>query len=49
VPNLMVMPHISADDGNAYVPMTLQVFFKNMDRMIKGDALQNRVNTALGY
>ena len=47
--NLMVMPHISADDGNAYVPMTLKVIFENMQRLVNGEELQNRVNTELGY
>ncbi len=49
VKNLIVTPHISADDGNAYVPMTLKVVFENMQRMIKNEVLQNQVNTELGY
>ncbi len=49
VPNLIVAPHISADDGNAYVPMTLNVFFENMERYINGKELENQVNPRLGY
>ncbi|NKB77102.1 MAG: D-2-hydroxyacid dehydrogenase [Gammaproteobacteria bacterium] len=49
VKNLIVAPHISADDGNAYVPMTLKVVFENMGRLIRNEALQNQVNTELGY
>ena len=49
VPNLIVTPHISADDGNAYVSLTLELFFNNMRRLINGEALQNQVNTRLGY
>ncbi|NKB65211.1 MAG: D-2-hydroxyacid dehydrogenase [Gammaproteobacteria bacterium] len=49
VKNLIVTPHISADDDNAYVPMTLKVVFENMQRMIKNEVLQNQVNTELGY
>jgi len=49
VPNLLVMPHISADDGNAYVPMTLSVFFENMQRYLTGDELENQVDPKWGY
>ena len=48
-PNLVITPHVSADDGNAYVPLTLDVFFNNMRRLINGEALENQVNTTLGY
>ena len=48
-PNLVITPHVSADDGNAYVSLTLDVFFNNMRRLIRDEALENQVNTALGY
>ena len=48
-PNLVVSPHISADDGNAYVPLTLQLFFENMRRHLNDEPLQNQVNAKLGY
>ena len=49
VPNLIVCPHISADDGNAYVPDTLDLFFRNMQAWLDGKPLLNPVNTSLGY
>lgn len=49
VPNLVVTPHVSADDGNAYVALTLKVFFENMGRLMRGEPLHNQVNVALGY
>ncbi len=48
-PNLMVMPHISADDGETYVETTLAIFFDNMRRFLSGDPLQNVVRPELGY
>jgi phosphoglycerate dehydrogenase-like enzyme len=49
IPNLIVTPHISADDGNAYVAMTLSVFFENMQRYLAGSALDNQVDPKSGY
>ena len=48
-PNLIVCPHISADDGNAYVPSTLDLFFRNMQCYLAGKPLLNPVKTDLGY
>ena len=47
--NLMVTPHVSADDGDAYVPMTLNLFLRNMERHLAGKPLLNPVRPALGY
>lgn len=49
VPNLIITPHVSADDGNSYVPMTLRLFFENLERYTQGVPLENRVNPDLGY
>lgn len=49
VPNLIITPHISADDGNAYIALTLKLFFENMRRYLKGEPLNNQVRTDLGY
>lgn len=49
VPNLIVCPHISADDGNAYVPDTLDLFFRNMQCYLAGEPLLNPVQPNLGY
>lgn len=48
-PNLLVTPHVSADDGDAYVPMTLDLVFKNMRRYLAGQPLENVVRPELGY
>ena len=47
--NLIITPHISADDGNSYVPMTLGLFFRNLRLFLAGDPLQNPVRPELGY
>lgn len=47
--NLIVTPHISADDGDAYIPMTLGLFFQNMQRYVKGEPLLNPVSREHGY
>lgn len=48
-PNLIVTPHVSADDGDAYVPMTLDLVFQNMRRYLAGQPLENVVRPELGY
>ncbi len=48
-PNLIITPHVSADDGDSYVPLTLDLFFRNLDRYLTGQELLNRVNPLLGY
>lgn len=47
--NLIITPHISADDGDAYIQMTLNLFFRNMQRYLTGDGLLNPVRPELGY
>ena len=48
-PNLLVTPHISADDGNTYVEMTLDLVFQNLERHLNGQELINVVRPELGY
>ena len=48
-PNLLVTPHISADDGNTYVAMTLDLVFQNLERLLNGRELKNLVQPELGY
>jgi phosphoglycerate dehydrogenase-like enzyme len=48
-PNLIVTPHVSADDGDSYVPMTLDLVFKNMRRYLAGEPFENIVRPELGY
>jgi len=47
--NVILTPHISADDGNAYIPMTLGLFFQNMELHLAGKALLNPVQPERGY
>ena len=48
-PNFVVTPHVSADDGDNYVPITLDLFFANMARYQAGETLINIVRPELGY
>nr|WP_206295742.1 D-2-hydroxyacid dehydrogenase [Pseudohalocynthiibacter aestuariivivens] len=48
-PNLIITPHVSADDGDAYVPMTLGLFFRNMRLFLDDQPLLNPVRPELGY
>jgi phosphoglycerate dehydrogenase-like enzyme len=47
--NLIITPHVSADDGDAYVPMTINLFLRNMERHLAGKPLLNPVRPELGY
>jgi len=49
MPNVIVTPHVSSDDEISYVPLTLDLFFDNMRRMLAGEPLRNRVRPDLGY
>ena len=48
-PNFVVTPHVSADDGDNYVPITLELFFNNLRRYLSGEPLLNVVRPELGY
>ena len=47
--NLIITPHVSADDGDAYVPMTIDLFLRNMALHLAGKPLLNPVRPELGY
>jgi phosphoglycerate dehydrogenase-like enzyme len=47
--NFVVTPHVSADDGDSYVPITLELFFDNLRRYQAGEPLRNVVRPELGY
>ena len=49
VPNLVVTPHVSADDGDSYVALTLDLVFRNLERLLEGKPLVNVVRPELGY
>ena len=48
-PNLIATPHVSVEDGDAYVQMTLDLVFRNMRRYLAGETLANAVRPELGY
>lgn len=49
VPNLMVFPHISADDPTSYARGCVSIFADNMLALLEGRPPRNRVDRALGY
>ena len=48
-PNLIITPHCSSDDPDAYTPRTLDLVFRNMQRFIEGRPLTNRVSRKHQY
>ena len=48
-PNLIITPHVSADDGESYVRLTLELFIKNLELFIAGKPLVNKIDKKLGY
>ncbi|KPK18751.1 MAG: hypothetical protein AMJ67_08780 [Betaproteobacteria bacterium SG8_41] len=48
-PNLIITPHISCDDGEHYIDITLDLWFENLARFLKGKPLKNRVDPRRGY
>jgi len=49
IPNLIITPHVSADDGESYVRLTLELFMKNLELFINNKPLVNQVNKKFGY
>lgn len=49
VPNLILTPHVSSDDDVSYIPLTLDLVFDNLARMLAGKPLRNKVRPRLGY
>jgi phosphoglycerate dehydrogenase-like enzyme len=48
-PNLIITPHVLSDDLENYVPRTLDIFFDNVRRYLKGEPLRNVVELAREY
>ena len=48
-PRLVITPHISCDDGEHYLDISLDLWFANFERFLDGKALKNRVDAARGY
>jgi hypothetical protein len=49
VPNLLLMPRVTSDDAERYMPKTLDLAFANAGRLQRGETLLNRVDPVLGY
>lgn len=47
--NLLVIPHVTSDDEDLYLPKTFDLVFDNARRLCAGEALLNRIDTARGY
>jgi len=48
-PNLIITPHISCDDGEHYVDITLDLWFDNLERYLQKKVLRRRVDPIAGY
>lgn len=48
-PNLLMTPHVSADDPDTYIPLSLDIFFQNLRAFRYGKPLPNRFDTVRGY
>ena len=48
-PNLVITPHVSSDDGESYVRLTLELFVKNLKLFIENKPLINQIDKKLGY
>jgi phosphoglycerate dehydrogenase-like enzyme len=48
-PNLILMPHCSSDDSDRYMPLTLDLAFDNLRRLMADRRLRNRVDPRRGY
>ena len=48
-PNLVITPHVSSDDGESYVRLTLELFVKNLKLFIENKPLVNQIDKKLGY
>ena len=48
-PNLIITPHVSSDDGESYVRLTLELFVKNLELFINNKMLVNQIDKKLGY
>ncbi len=48
-PNLIMIPHVSSDDLELYMPKTYDLAFAIAARLMRGDTLLNAVDPKLGY
>ncbi len=48
-PNLIITPHISCDDGEHYIDISLDLWFGNLARFLEHKPLKHRIDRKLGY
>jgi phosphoglycerate dehydrogenase-like enzyme len=48
-PNVILMPHVTSDDEQKYLPKTLDLVFENVRRLSAGQPLLNLVDPQRGY
>jgi phosphoglycerate dehydrogenase-like enzyme len=48
-PNLIITPHVSCDDAERYVDISLDLWFGNLARFLRGEPLAGCVDASLGY
>lgn len=48
-PNLIITPHISCDDGEHYIDISLDLWFANLALFLAGKKLKRRIDAKLGY
>ena len=48
-PNLILTPHVLADDTANFMDRALDIFFENIQRHLKGEKLRNEVNRSWCY
>jgi glyoxylate/hydroxypyruvate reductase A len=48
-PNLLVVPHVSSDDQEAYMPRNYDLFFRNARRYLAGRRLMNLIDPTREY
>jgi phosphoglycerate dehydrogenase-like enzyme len=47
--NLIIMPHVTSDDEEQYLPKSFDLVFENVRRLTAGKQLLNVVDRELGY
>ena len=45
----IVTPHVSTDDGDSCVPLTLELVFRNLERLLEGKRIENVVRPEIEY
>jgi len=47
--NVVISAHCAVDDLESYLPRAIDIFLRNVRRYLAGQALENLVDTKLGY